>query len=504
MSPPDSEDRPEEDYQYPPEYLEYQAKRQREIEITEYYREKCRQELAKEGIVQEALKLKKKLEFRAHRRLNNPKWHTEEHTSERTRKKAWARSKDWTREEFYKMKNFDWDNASDGFPKTEMYNDFYRYGRTYSNYGVSPGKSSYITVRSTDSDILPYDFASADARRQSVIQNNIDEALKINEVEITDLTTSSPSRKKTKLVPAFKNKKKLSFEIDPDNCTNEYSEDNIFIPTWKKDDLYTNHCAKSLKRLRKMTPSPPPVPVDPHDDDYDDEDDEDEDDEDEDNEDEDEDGYEASAVHAVSDVVNVDATHGGNEASAVHAVSDVVNVDAAHSSNDASAVHAVSDVVNVDAAHGGNDTSAVHAVSDVVIVDAAHGGNDASAVHVVSDVVNVDAAHGGNDASAVHAVRAATTESSSLHSDYSGDDLIDRLMARCSKKKGETAPVIQARVSKRAHVGKVDMDKPCSCGCGRRPSEKSCPLCGSFTRAISMHCWMKGQVCSFCRNHNKK
>ena len=151
--------------------------------------------------------------------------------------------------------------------------------------------------------------------------------------------------------------------------------------------------------------------------------------------------------------------------------------------------NAVSDVVNVDAAHGGNYASAVNAVSDVANVDAAHGGNDASAVNAVSGVVNVD--------------EAATAESSSLHSDYSGDDLIDRLMASCSKKKGKTAPAIQARVSKRAHVGKVDMDKPCSCGCGRRPSEKSCPLCGSFTRAISMHCWMKGQVCFFCRNHNK-
>jgi hypothetical protein len=161
--------------------------------------------------------------------------------------------------------------------------------------------------------------------------------------------------------------------------------------------------------------------------------------------------------------------------------------------------NAVSDVVNVDAAHGGNDASDDNvgsigrindnAVSDVVNVDAAHGGNDASAVNAVSGVVNVD--------------EAATAESSSLHSDYSGDDLIDRLMANYSKKKGKTAPAIQARVSKRAHVGKVDMDKPCSCGCGRRPSEKSCPLCGSFTRAISMHCWMKGQVCSFCRNHNK-
>ena len=187
--------------------------------ITKLYRERCKAEIAKEKAIIEANYRRGQLEFRAKRRLNNPIWHTDEHTKERERKKALARSEDWTREEFYKEKGFDPDNESNEHIKRDMYLDYERTKRSYGAYGVSPGKASYKSVRSSDSDLLDYNFAHADEQRKIIIDRHVIEASRMRAAVIHDLTGNSPS------------KKKLRHEIDPDNFQN---------PFWDNENVIEN------------------------------------------------------------------------------------------------------------------------------------------------------------------------------------------------------------------------------------------------------------------------
>ena len=210
--------------------------------ITKLYRERCKAEIAKETAIIEANYRRGQLEFRAKRRLNNPIWHTEEHTKERERKKALGRSEDWTREDFYKEKGFDPENESNEHIKRDMYLDYERTKRSYGAYGVSPGKESYKSVRSSDSDLLDYDFAKADEVRNNIIERNILEASQMREAEVHDLTANSPS------------KKKLRHEIDPNNMMNPFWDNyNIFVndKPHRYHDGYTNHTIESHTRLKK-------------------------------------------------------------------------------------------------------------------------------------------------------------------------------------------------------------------------------------------------------------
>jgi hypothetical protein len=77
------------------------------------------------------------------------------------------------------MKGFDPDEESDEYVKQDMYLDYDRTKRSYGAYGVSPDKATYKYVRSTDSDLLDYDFAKADKVRKSIIERNIMEASQI-------------------------------------------------------------------------------------------------------------------------------------------------------------------------------------------------------------------------------------------------------------------------------------------------------------------------------------
>ena len=94
------------------------------------------------------------------------------------------------------MKGFDPDEESDEYVKRDMYLEYDRTKRSYSAYGVSPGKATYKSVRSTDSDLLDYDFANADEVRNNIIERNIMEASQMREAEVHDLTANSPSYKK--------------------------------------------------------------------------------------------------------------------------------------------------------------------------------------------------------------------------------------------------------------------------------------------------------------------
>ena len=109
----------------------YRTMRLREIAITKYHRDKCKADIEKKKFNIEANYRRGELEFREKRRLNNPKWHTEEHTRDRERKKALGRSEEWTREDFYRMKGFDPDEESDEYVKRDMYLEYDRTKRSY-------------------------------------------------------------------------------------------------------------------------------------------------------------------------------------------------------------------------------------------------------------------------------------------------------------------------------------------------------------------------------------
>jgi len=131
----------------------YMAKRMNEIAIIKKYRDRCREQLASEEAIVEANDRREELEYRKMRRQKNPVWHTDAHIKDRERKKALGRSQNWTREEFYKMKGVDdYDNEHPNIQR-ELYLAYDKYKRNYSAYGVSPGKASYKTVRSSDSDL---------------------------------------------------------------------------------------------------------------------------------------------------------------------------------------------------------------------------------------------------------------------------------------------------------------------------------------------------------------
>jgi hypothetical protein len=177
----------------------YREMRLKEIAITKFHRERCAAEIANEKSIMEANHRRGELEFREKRRLQNPKWHTEEHTKERERKKALA-TEDWTREDYYKEKGFDPNNEEDSWKKERMYVDFDRTKRSYGRYGVSPGKTSYKSVRSSDSDLMEYDFAYADEQRKIIIEKHFNEASQMRKAVILDLTGDSPSRKQKSCV----------------------------------------------------------------------------------------------------------------------------------------------------------------------------------------------------------------------------------------------------------------------------------------------------------------
>jgi hypothetical protein len=131
-----------------------------------------------------------------------------------------------------KEKDFDPDNESNEQIKRDMYLDYERTKRSYGAYGVSPGKASYKSVRSSDSDLLDYNFANADEVRKSIIERNIMEASQIREAEVHDLTANSPSYKK------------LRHEMDPNNMMNPFWDNNNIIYS-----LITNHIATMMAIL---------------------------------------------------------------------------------------------------------------------------------------------------------------------------------------------------------------------------------------------------------------
>jgi hypothetical protein len=90
--------------------------------------------------------------------------------------------------------------------------------------------------------------------------------------------------------------------------------------------------------------------------------------------------------------------------------------------------------------------------------------------------------------------------------DLETDDLVDQLIKKAKSKgskRGGKATSNAVRMSNRPR-GKADIDKECSCGCGRKPSDRNCPGCGSVGSKITMACWMKGQVCQLCSSKKKK
>jgi hypothetical protein len=107
---------------------------------------------------------------------------------------------------------------------------------------------------------------------------------------------------------------------------------------------------------------------------------------------------------------------------------------------------------------------------------------------------------------------------SSLHTYHTDDDvddlgtddvndlvgkLIKKAMEKKLKKSGGKATSNALRLSNRPR-GKGDIDKECSCGCEKKPSDKNCPGCGSVNSKITMACWMKGQVCQLCKSKNQR
>jgi len=113
----------------------------------------------------------------------------------------------------------------------------------------------------------------------------------------------------------------------------------------------------------------------------------------------------------------------------------------------------------------------------------------------------------------------ATT--SSLHTYHTDDDVDDlgtddvndlvgklikkamEVKSKKSSKRGGKATSNALRLSNRPR-GKGDIDKECSCGCGRKPCDQKCPGCGSVNCKITMACWMKGQVCQMCQSKDQR
>jgi hypothetical protein len=406
--------------------------RVKEMAITKLYRERCKAEIAKENAIIEANYRRGQLEFRAKRRLNNPKWHTEEHTKERERKKALARSEEWTREEFYKEKGFDPDNESNEHIKRDMYLQYERTKRSYGAYGVSPSKASYKSVRSSDSDLLDYNFAHADGQRKLIIDRHVLEASRMRAAVIHDLTGNSPS------------KKKLRHEIDPDNFQNPFWDNENVIENsepHRYHDGWTEHDHESNQRLRKMTKSPPKKIV----------------------------------ISNVEDEDDEEPNESDNDGKAVMIVS----------AGDA----------GEEPVEGGGKAAMIASAGD------------AGEESVEGDAMIARA--GDPDEKALSAA-----SSSSLHTylteetdeDLETDDLVDQLIKKAKSKgskRGGKATSNAVRLSNRP-PGKGDIDKECSCGCGRKPSDRNCPGCGSVNSKITMACWMKGQVCQMCQSKDQR
>ena len=115
----------------------------------------------------------------------------------------------------------------------------------------------------------------------------------------------------------------------------------------------------------------------------------------------------------------------------------------------------------------------------------------------------------------------SVASTSSLHTYHTDDDvddlgtddvndLVGKLIKKAmeakskkSSKRGGKATSNALRLSNRPR-GKGDIDKECSCGCGRKPCDQKCPGCGSVNCKITMACWMKGQVCQMCQSKDQR
>jgi hypothetical protein len=307
---------------------------------------------------------------------------------------------------------------------------------------------------------LDYNFAHADKQRKIIIDRHVIEASRMRAAVIHDLTGNSPTHKK------------IRHEMDPNNYQNPFwDNDNIIEKSepYRYHDGWTEHNQESIVRLKKMTRSPPKEIFTSEDDEEDDE----------------------------------ELNKGDNDGKATMIAS----------AGDAGEEPVEDDSKAAMMASAGDlDAGKEPVEGDGKAVMIASAG-DAGEEPVEGDgKAAMIASAGDPDEKALSAV-----SSSSLHTylteetvdDLETDDLVDQLIKKVMEskskgsKRGGKATSNAVRISNRPR-GKADIDKECSCGCGRKPSDSNCPGCGSVGNKITMACWMKGQVCQMCKSKDQR